>query len=113
MKTENLNKEELQNLLFKSKVIGQGTYGLIVEYDDNTLLKIYYKDIFETYNSRNIDKIDKDIENYNLAIPTTEHFIPFLNVLGLLSPSDKPIIFNEDGELGSITMTSFIFEDLN
>lgn len=53
----------------------------------------------------------KDIENYNLAIPITEHFIPFLNVLGLLSPSDKPIIFNEDGELGSITMTSFIFED--
>lgn len=53
----------------------------------------------------------KDIENYNLAIPTTEHFIPFLNVLGLLLPSDKPIIFNEDGELGSITMTSFIFED--
>ena len=63
MKTENLNKEELQNLLFKSKVIGQGTYGLIVEYDDNTLLKIYYKDIFETYNSRNIDKIDKEINN--------------------------------------------------
>ena len=63
MKTENLNKEELQNLLFKSKVIGQGTYGLIVEYDDNTLLKIYYKDIFETYNSRNIAKIDEEINN--------------------------------------------------
>ncbi len=31
MKTENLNKEELQNLLFKSKVIGQGSYGLIIE----------------------------------------------------------------------------------
>lgn len=63
MKTENLNKEELQNLLFKSKVIGQGSYGLIVEYDDNTLLKIYYKDIFETYNSRNIAKIDEEINN--------------------------------------------------
>ena len=31
MKTENLNKEELQNLLFKSKVIGQGSYWLIVD----------------------------------------------------------------------------------
>ena len=31
MKTENLNKEELQNLLLKSKVIGQGSYGLIIE----------------------------------------------------------------------------------
>ncbi len=31
MKTENLNKEELQNLLFKSKVIGQWSYGLIIE----------------------------------------------------------------------------------
>ncbi|OWT33072.1 hypothetical protein BGI41_04340 [Methanobrevibacter sp. 87.7] len=53
----------------------------------------------------------ENIENYNLAIPTTEHFIPLLNVLGLISSSDKLIIFNDKGELGSISMTSFLFED--
>lgn len=63
MRVKSLNKEELQSLLFKSKVIAQGNYGLIVEYDDDTLLKIYYKDIFETYSSRNIDKLDKEINN--------------------------------------------------
>ena len=63
MRVKSLNKEELQRLLFKSKVIAQGNYGLIVEYDDDTLLKIYYKDIFETYSSRNIDKLDKEINN--------------------------------------------------
>ena len=38
------SKEEIKKLLFESEVIGRGTYGLIVKYDEDTLLKIYYKD---------------------------------------------------------------------
>ena len=38
------SKEEIKKLLFESEVIGHGTYGLIVKYDEDTLLKIYYKD---------------------------------------------------------------------
>ena len=56
-----LNKIEIGKLLFNSKIVGQGTYGLIVEYDDNTLIKIYYKDIFETYHNKDITKLDEEI----------------------------------------------------
>ncbi|MGN1362097.1 MAG: dioxygenase [Methanobrevibacter sp.] len=73
-------------------------------FDDNIKDAIINRDYEKIMNC-------EDMEYYNLAVPSNEHFIPFLNVLGLLSPSDKLIIFNENGELGSITMTSFIFED--
>ncbi len=41
-----------------------------------------------------------------LAIPTPEHFLPLLYVLGLKNEDDQITLFNDKTELGSISMTS-------
>jgi 4,5-DOPA dioxygenase extradiol len=53
--------------------------------------------------------------NYNdlgseakLAIPTTEHYIPMLYILGLRNKRDEIKFFNDKTVLGSISMTSFL-----
>lgn len=55
--------------------------------------------------------------NYNdlgseakLAIPTTDHYIPMLYILGLRNKRDEIQFFNDKTVLGSISMTSFIAE---
>lgn len=44
----------------------------------------------------------------NLAIPTTDHYIPMLYILGLRIKRDEIKFFNDKIVLGSISMTSFI-----
>lgn len=64
MKKVEINKENLMQLLKNKDItIGQGTYGLIKKVDDNTLLKIYYKKIYNTYKSLNEETLDKEISN--------------------------------------------------
>jgi len=41
-----------------------------------------------------------------LAIPSPEHYIPLLYVLGLKQNKDAPMLFNDKTELGAISMTS-------
>lgn len=48
--------------------------------------------------------------DWNKAIPTAEHFLPLIYALGATDEDDIVKIVNEGGELGAITMTSFIFE---
>ena len=49
-------------------------------------------------------------ETANLAVPTTDHFYPLLYALGASKEEDKVTVFNQSGELGSLTMTSYLFE---
>ncbi len=44
------------------------------------------------------------------AVPTTEHFDPLLVALGAADPSDHVRVFNGYRELGSMSMTSYLFE---
>lgn len=53
----------MQLLKNKDITIGQGTYELVKKIDDNTLLKIYYKKIYNTYKSLNEQTWDKEISN--------------------------------------------------
>ncbi len=49
----------------------------------------------------------KDLGNeMRLAIPTPEHFLPLLYILGLKNEKEEITFFNEKIELGSISMTS-------
>jgi len=48
--------------------------------------------------------------DWRRAIPTPEHFVPLIYALGAADKEDKVTIRNQGGELGSITMTSFVFE---
>ncbi len=43
-----------------------------------------------------------------LAIPTDEHYLPMLYALGTLGPADEVMFFNEQIDLGSVSMRSFI-----
>jgi len=51
-----------------------------------------------------------DIDDYRLSIPTSEHFNPLLTALGAASTKDEITVFNEYCELGSMSMTSYVFQ---
>ena len=42
------------------------------------------------------------------AVPTPEHFLPLLYILGA-SEGEKPFVFNHECNLGAIAMTSYLF----
>lgn len=44
------------------------------------------------------------------AVPTPDHFYPLLYVLGAVEEEDKVSVFNKSCELGSLTMTSYLWE---
>ena len=44
--------------------------------------------------------------NIDLSVPTPEHFLPFLYILGASFPSDEIQIFNDRVIMGSLNMTS-------
>lgn len=60
-----------------NKCIGQGCYGIVSKYNNNTLIKLYYKDFIETYISRDINELDKEfntrIEVLNIIKCNSEH----------------------------------------
>lgn len=51
----------------------------------------------------------KNLPDSKLAIPTKDHYAPLLYVLGAAG-QDRARIFNEACELGSLSMTSYLFE---
>lgn len=64
MNITEISKEDLMTLLCNKDItIGQGTYGLLKQIDDNTLIKIYYKKKINTYLSLNEQTLDKEISD--------------------------------------------------
>lgn len=45
-----------------------------------------------------------------LAVPTTDHFYPILYILGATYDDDKVSVHNDSCVLGSLSMTSYVFE---
>lgn len=50
------------------------------------------------------------LKDYRKAIPTTEHFYPLLTALGAAGNDSKVTVWNDYRELGSMSMTSYLFE---
>lgn len=50
----------------------------------------------------------QNIKNSNLAVPTSEHLIPLIYILGVFKEGDEIDFFAQKIDLGSIDMTSFI-----
>lgn len=46
----------------------------------------------------------ENIPHARLAIPTEEHYLPLLYVLGAMAPDERPTFFNERVTLGSVSM---------
>lgn len=49
------------------------------------------------------------LPGYRLAVPTPEHFYPLLTVLGAAEDRDAVTVWNRFCELGSMSMTSYLF----
>jgi 4,5-DOPA dioxygenase extradiol len=43
---------------------------------------------------------------FQLAIPTAEHYLPLMYVLGMQAPNERVSLFNDNAMAGSLTMTS-------
>ena len=69
--------------------------------------------IYENIINKNYDNILKFNElskNARLAVPTPDHFYPLLYALGASDEDDKISVYNKSCELGSLTMTSYLWE---
>ena len=66
--------------------------------------------ILDNISKREDEKVIKyeEHEYSNYAVPTPDHFMPILYILGA-SQGEKPYIFNEMRELSSLSMTSYVF----
>lgn len=67
------------------------------------------QNIFDN-NHQNILRYRELNKAANLAVPTTDHFYPLLYPLGASDAEDKITVFNKSGELGSLTMTGYLWE---
>ena len=74
------------------------------EFDD------YICENIKTKNHNNIIKYNELGEIAKLAVPTPDHFYPLLYALGASDEEDKVSVFNKFCELGSLTMTSYLWE---
>lgn len=123
---KNLSEDEIFNLGKKLSILSDDGYLIIgsgnvvhnlamVEWDNE--FGSIYADEFDEEVKKNIlseDYIEvingvKQKKNYNYAVPTKEHFYPLLYILGA-SAGRRVTIFNNIRDLGSISMTSHLFE---
>jgi len=52
----------------------------------------------------------ENLPDWRKAIPTNEHYYPLLTALGAAEPDDRVTVWNAYRELGSMSMTSYLFE---
>lgn len=61
-------------------------------------------------NHNNIIEFTRAGDIAKLAVPTADHFYPLLYALGASDETDKVSVYNKSCELGSLTMTCYLFE---
>jgi 4,5-DOPA dioxygenase extradiol len=82
----------------------QGGYPWAEKFDDYIKSKIVNKQYGDVIHYQSSGEL------YRQAFYTTEHFYPLLYVLGASRQDDKLTIFNDSCTLGSLSMTSYLFE---
>jgi 4,5-DOPA dioxygenase extradiol len=86
---------------------------------DNENLGYKWADEFDNYIKENIlNGSHNKIIDYKsnevaskLAVPTTEHYYPLLYIIGASNKDDSVSIYNDARVMGSLSMTSYLFED--
>lgn len=79
-------------------------YPWAVEFDDYIESAIKLRDF-----DKCINYLDKG-KSAQLSVPTPDHYFPLLTLLGTIGKDDEITVFNKAFEMGSISMTSYIFE---
>lgn len=64
------------------------------------------KDYILNGNFQSLIKYSANGKNWNMAIPTPEHYLPLLYILGLKGEKENITLFNDKAVAGSLTMTS-------
>lgn len=75
--------------------------------DQTVRFDSYVKELIQNNNYDDVININTHLD-YKYAVPTKDHFSPLIYVLGAAKNS-KAEVFNEGYDLGSISMTSYIF----
>jgi 4,5-DOPA dioxygenase extradiol len=83
-----------------------GGYPWATEFDNYITENILKKDFEGVIHYKNAGKCA------DLAFYTPEHFYPLLYILGACSQTDKVSVFNNECTLGSLSMTSYLFEEI-
>lgn len=68
-----------------------------------------FKALISSGNHHDLINFSRISPNINLAIPTSEHYLPLIYTLGLQSDKDELSFFNDKAVGGSLTMTSVKF----
>ena len=61
-------------------------------------------------NHQNIINYESTFENSRLSVPIPDHFNPILYIIGASEKDDKVTIYNDSCTMGSLSMTSYLFE---
>lgn len=69
------------------------------------------KSYISDFNHNALSKASNHSREWQLAIPTPEHYLPLLYTLGAKLPNESPRYFNDQCVMGSLAMTSFILGD--
>lgn len=94
----------VHNLRLVDWHMGSKGFDWAYEFDD-----FIYDNIINK-NHNNILKYNEKSDAAQYAVPTPDHFYPLLYVLGASEAEDKVTVFNKSCELGSLTMTGYIWE---
>lgn len=78
-------------------------YDWAIEFDKKIIASIQNNDIAELTNYLALTPMAKS------AVPTPDHYLPLLYIVGASDPQDKLTIFNQEYQYGSLSMTSFMF----
>lgn len=65
-------------------------------------------EMIKMHDHRSLIDFENQGEAFRLAIPTDEHFLPLLYILGLETKEDEHFIFNDKSVTGSLAMTSVL-----
>lgn len=64
----------------------------------------------EKGDSKSLVEYEKIGTSASMAIPTNEHYLPLLYILGAKGKNEQPHFFNEGIEMGAVSMRSVVFE---
>lgn len=81
-----------------------GAYDWAQKFNDEIVAAVAQEDHEKVINFATLD-------GAKMAVPTNEHFLPLLYLLALQRDSDKTEIFNNEIDLGSISMTGIMFSE--
>ena len=94
------------NVVHNLRMIGwnvDGGYDWARDFDSSIKIAIEKKDF-------SIPTDYRKLEGSELSVPTPEHYFPLLTALGATKEDDEVSIFNDYLEMGSLSMTSYLFK---